>query len=64
MAMYRRKEYDTLVKRIAEPRAFIQVLMGPRQVGKSTLMGQVQMNQKMGNGLPHLPQKAAVLSPK
>lgn len=48
--MYRRKEYDTLVKRIAEPRAFIQVLMGPRQVGKSTLMGQVLESAS----IPHL----------
>lgn len=39
--MYKRKEYDTLLRRIYEPRMFIQVLMGPRQVGKSTLIGQV-----------------------
>lgn len=39
--MYKRKEFDTLLRRISEPRMFIQVLMGPRQVGKSTLIGQV-----------------------
>ena len=43
-AMYRRKYYNTLVQRIEEPRSFIQVLAGPRQVGKSTLMNQVLEN--------------------
>lgn len=48
--MYKRKEYGILLKRISEPRAFIQVLMGPRQVGKSTLMGQVLEE----TSIPHL----------
>ena len=48
--MYKRKEYATLLERINEPRAFIQVLMGPRQVGKSTLMGQVLE----ATSIPHL----------
>ena len=38
---YIRREYSAIMQRIAEPRMFIQVLMGPRQVGKSTLIGQV-----------------------
>lgn len=38
---YIRKQYDTLKIRILEPRKFIQVLAGPRQVGKSTLVNQV-----------------------
>ena len=38
---YIRKQYHTLKERIQEPRRFIQVLAGPRQVGKSTLVGQV-----------------------
>ena len=38
---YTRKHYHTLKKRIEEPRRFIQVLAGPRQVGKSTLVEQV-----------------------
>jgi len=38
---YIRKQFDTLKERILEPRKFIQVLAGPRQVGKSTLVGQV-----------------------
>lgn len=38
---YIRQQYDILKKRINEPRKFIQVLAGPRQVGKSTLVGQV-----------------------
>ncbi len=39
--MYRREQYHTLMERMAEPRKFIQVIAGPRQVGKSTLVKQV-----------------------
>ena len=39
--MYRRKTYETLKGRIGEERRFIQVVAGPRQVGKSTLVRQV-----------------------
>ena len=39
--MYQRKQYHTLLARMQEKRRFIQVIMGPRQVGKSTLMKQV-----------------------
>lgn len=39
--MYVRKEYTLLKKRLEEPRHFIQVLMGPRQIGKSTVVKQV-----------------------
>ena len=38
---YIRKQFDTLKERILEPRKFIQVVAGPRQVGKTTLVGQV-----------------------
>ena len=38
---YIRKQFDTLKGRILEPRKFIQVVAGPRQVGKTTLVGQV-----------------------
>lgn len=41
MAEYIRNQYNILHERIGEPRKFIQVLAGPRQVGKSTLVGQV-----------------------
>lgn len=41
MTEYIRSQYQILLKRINEPRKFIQVLAGPRQVGKSTLVGQV-----------------------
>lgn len=41
MAEYIRNQYNVLLERIGEPRKFIQVLAGPRQVGKSTLVGQV-----------------------
>lgn len=35
--MQKRPIFDLLVKRLQEPRKFIQVLLGPRQVGKTTL---------------------------
>lgn len=39
--MFERKYLKTLQKRIAEPRKFIQIVMGPRQVGKTTMLGQL-----------------------
>ncbi len=39
--MFKRKQHIELTSRIAEPRKTIQVLVGPRQVGKSTLVKQV-----------------------
>ena len=39
--MYKRKYFHTLFKRLNEPRKFIQVLTGPRQSGKTTLVQQV-----------------------
>ena len=39
--MYKRAEYLTIKSRLEEPRKFIQVVMGPRQVGKSTVVKQV-----------------------
>ena len=38
---YIRRQYHTLRERILEPRRFMQILAGPRQVGKTTLVGQV-----------------------
>ncbi len=38
---YRRPVYETILARAHEPRRFIQVLAGPRQVGKTTLARQV-----------------------
>lgn len=39
--MYKRSEYQTIKSRLEERRKFIQVVMGPRQVGKSTVVKQV-----------------------
>ena len=39
--MYKRLEYQTIKARLEEPKRFIQVVMGPRQVGKSTVVRQV-----------------------
>ena len=40
-APYKRGLFATLLKRLQEPRRFLQVLAGPRQVGKTTLARQV-----------------------
>ena len=39
--MYKRPEFQTIKNRLEERRKFIQVVMGPRQVGKSTVVKQV-----------------------
>lgn len=39
--MYQRPRNARLAERLAEPRRFIQVIWGPRQVGKTTSVGQV-----------------------
>ena len=39
--MYKRKEYQIIKNRLEEPRRFIQVVMGARQIGKSTVVKQV-----------------------
>ncbi len=38
--LYERQQLSILKDRMAEPRRRIQIIMGPRQVGKSTLVGQ------------------------
>lgn len=44
--MFRRELFKTIKKRLAEPRKFIQVLSGPRQVGKTTLAQQIIKDTK------------------
>lgn len=39
--MYERKQTRILAERLSEPRRFIQILFGPRQVGKTTSLRQV-----------------------
>jgi uncharacterized protein len=39
--MIERSQLQDLTKRLSEPRKFIQVLMGPRQVGKTTMANQM-----------------------
>jgi len=41
MDNYQRPVFSVIRKRLLETRRFIQVLAGPRQVGKTTLAGQV-----------------------
>ena len=39
--MYKIEQYQTITERLREKRKFIQVIMGPRQVGKTTVVKQV-----------------------
>ena len=39
--MFRRPAFHTLLKRVQEPRRFIQGIAGPRQTGKTTIARQV-----------------------
>ena len=57
---YFRKQFSTLKERILEPRKFMQVLAGPRQVGKSTLIDQVL--EKVN--IPHTIEVADAVDPK
>ncbi|MBK5720175.1 ATP-binding protein [Dysgonomonas sp. Marseille-P4677] len=42
--MFKRSHIETLTNRVKEERKFIQVVMGPRQVGKTTLVSQMLEN--------------------
>ena len=44
--MFERPHLQQVVKRIHEPRKFIQVILGPRQVGKTTLVNQLVQKYK------------------
>jgi len=44
--MFERIHLQHLTKRMQEPRRFLQVVMGPRQVGKTTLVN--QLSEKLG----------------
>lgn len=39
--MYKRAQYQLIISRMQEPRHFLQVVLGPRQVGKTTVVKQV-----------------------
>ena len=45
--MYERSAIKSLIGRMNEPRRFIQVLMGPRQVGKTTMINQLFTHLKI-----------------
>ncbi len=47
--MYRRAQFYELAARLAEPRRMIQVVCGPRQVGKSTMVKQVLQETTIPN---------------
>ena len=45
--MFERHHLQALIKRMHEPRRFLQVIMGPRQVGKTTLVTQLAAQAKI-----------------
>ena len=45
--MYKRSEYQVIMNRLKEQRKFIQVVMGTRQIGKSTVIKQVLKDSDM-----------------
>lgn len=45
--MYKRVYYHRIKGRLEEPRKFIQIVMGPRQVGKTTVVKQVVQSLKI-----------------
>ena len=47
--MKKRQSYELLLERLQEPRRFIQALIGPRQVGKTTLAHQVAAKLKISS---------------
>lgn len=47
--MYRRAQFDELTARLSERRMMIQVVAGPRQVGKSTMVKQVLQETTIPN---------------
>jgi predicted AAA+ superfamily ATPase len=59
MSSYSRPLLAPLVKRLAEPRRFLQVLSGPRQSGKTTLAGQVAARL----GTPTVSESADAVAP-
>ena len=59
MKGFKRQQFDIVLDRISEDRDKIQVLSGPRQVGKSTLMDQVLEVVT----IPHTLQKADNVNP-
>ena len=60
MGEFVREQYSIIQSRIAEPRRFIQVIAGPRQVGKTTLVGQVLR----GCDIPYTQENADNVSPQ
>ena len=47
--MFERPHLQQIIKRMAEPRKFMQVIFGPRQVGKTTLVNQMVKKYSFGS---------------
>lgn len=47
--MFERPHLQQIIKRMGEPRKFIQVIFGPRQVGKTTLVNQMVKKYSFGS---------------
>ena len=48
--MYKRAEYQLITERMKEPRKFIQVVMGARQIGKSDCWASVRSLKESRGG--------------
>ena len=49
--MFERPHLQQIIKRMEEPRKFIQVIFGPRQVGKTTLVNQMVKKYSFGSSV-------------
>src|SRR3954469_20037760 len=58
--MFERVHLQLLLTRINEPRKFIQVIMGPRQIGKTTLV--TQLVKKISSGYHFVAADAVAVS--
>jgi predicted AAA+ superfamily ATPase len=59
--MFKRKLVSQLVKRLNEPRRFIQIVTGPRQTGKTTAVSQALEELRMDeDNRFHVPLKAVL----
>ena len=50
--MYKTPQYQQIINRLREGRKFIQVVMGPRQIGKTTVVKQAL--QALADEIPYL----------
>lgn len=60
---YSRPQATVLARRLKEPRRFILAVVGPRQVGKTTLVQQVTVAAGTRTGAPAAPSPSRPTAP-